>query len=59
MIFVDTSFFAALLLPKDPKHLRATQAVEELAEDRLSGRLRHHTRPDTLQEGAARRYTPP
>lgn len=36
MIFVDTSFFAALLLPKDANHARATQAVAELGEVRLS-----------------------
>ena len=28
MIFVDTSFFAALLLPKDANHSRAVQAIE-------------------------------
>jgi uncharacterized protein len=39
VIFVDTSFFAALLLPKDANHLRATQAVEELGELQLSGIL--------------------
>ena len=36
MIFVDTSFFAALLLPKDANHLRAVQAVEDLGQGRLS-----------------------
>jgi predicted nucleic acid-binding protein len=30
VIFVDTSFFAALLLPKDANHQRAVQAVEDL-----------------------------
>ena len=36
MIFVDTSFFAALLLPKDANHRRAALAVEEIGEVRLS-----------------------
>ena len=36
MIFVDTSFFAALLLPKDINHRRAAQAVEDLGQVRLS-----------------------
>jgi predicted nucleic acid-binding protein len=36
VIFVDTSFFAALLLPKDTNHRRAVRAVEELGEARLS-----------------------
>jgi hypothetical protein len=36
VIFVDTSFFAALLLPKDANHLRAVRAVEELGQTRLS-----------------------
>ncbi len=39
MIFVDTSFFAALLLPKDANHHRAKAAVEELASSRLSDTL--------------------
>jgi predicted nucleic acid-binding protein len=36
VIFVDTSFFAALLLPKDANHRRAALAVEELGDVRLS-----------------------
>ena len=36
MIFVDTSFFAALLLPKDINHRRAAQAVEDLGQVHLS-----------------------
>ena len=36
MIFVDTSFFAALLLPKDANHSRAVQAIEDLGRVRLS-----------------------
>ncbi len=36
MIFVDTSFFAALLLPKDANHFRAVQAIEDLGDVRLS-----------------------
>ena len=36
MIFVDTSFFAALLLPQDANHFRAVGAIEELGRDRLS-----------------------
>jgi predicted nucleic acid-binding protein len=36
VIFVDTSFFAALLPPKDVNHRRAALAVEELCEVRLS-----------------------
>jgi predicted nucleic acid-binding protein len=36
VIFVDTSFFAALLLPKDANHRRAAQAVEELGQVWLS-----------------------
>lgn len=36
MIFVDTSFFAALLLPKDVNHRRAVLAIEELGQARLS-----------------------
>ena len=36
MIFVDTSFFAALLLPKDANHTRAVQAIEDLGSVRLS-----------------------
>lgn len=39
MIFVDTSFFAALLLPKDANHRRAVQAVEDLGQVRLSAIL--------------------
>ena len=36
MIFVDTSFFVALLLPKDAHHSRAVQAIEDLDRNRLS-----------------------
>jgi predicted nucleic acid-binding protein len=36
VIFVDTSFFAALLLPKDANHSRAVQAIEDLGRVRLS-----------------------
>jgi predicted nucleic acid-binding protein len=36
VIFVDTSFFAALLLPKDANHRRAVEAVEGLGQVRLS-----------------------
>lgn len=36
MIFVDTSFFAALLLPKDANHRRAIRAVEDLGQVPLS-----------------------
>jgi predicted nucleic acid-binding protein len=36
VIFVDTSFFAALLLPKDINHRRAVQAVEDLGQVRLA-----------------------
>jgi hypothetical protein len=36
VIFVDTSFFAALLLPRDANHRRAAQAVEELGQVRLA-----------------------
>jgi predicted nucleic acid-binding protein len=36
VIFVDTSFFAALLLPKDANHSRAVQAIEELGRGSLS-----------------------
>jgi predicted nucleic acid-binding protein len=36
VIFVDTSFFAALLLPKDANHRRAAEAVEGLGQVRLS-----------------------
>ena len=39
MIFVDTSFFVALLLPKDANHHRAVQAVEELGQVRLADTL--------------------
>ncbi len=39
MIFVDTSCFAALLLPKDANHFRAVQAVEDLDRGRLSDAL--------------------
>jgi len=35
VIFVDTSFFAALLLPRDTNHHRAVQAVEDLGQVRL------------------------
>jgi uncharacterized protein len=36
VIFVDTSFFVALLLPKDANHRRAAKAVEDLGQARLS-----------------------
>ncbi len=36
MIFVDTSFFVALLLPKDANHSRAVEAIEGLGRARLS-----------------------
>jgi len=36
VIFVDTSFFAALLLPKDANHRRAIRAVEDLGQVPLS-----------------------
>lgn len=36
MIFVDTSFLVALLLPKDANHTRAIRAIEELGQARLS-----------------------
>jgi predicted nucleic acid-binding protein len=39
VIFVDTSFFAALLLPKDAHHRRAVEAVEALGQERLSNML--------------------
>ena len=39
MIFVDTSFFAALLLPKDANHSRAVQAIDDLGRVRLSDLL--------------------
>ena len=39
MIFVDSSFFAALLLPKDTNHRRALQTIGELGEVRLSDTL--------------------
>jgi predicted nucleic acid-binding protein len=32
VIFVDTSFFAALLLPRDANHRRAVEAVEDLGQ---------------------------
>ena len=39
MIFVDTSFLAALLLPKDANHSRAVRAIEALDRRRLSDLL--------------------
>ncbi len=39
MIFVDTSFFVALLLPKDANHSRAVQAIDALGQRRLSDAL--------------------
>ena len=39
MIFVDTSFLVALLLPKDANHSRAVQAIEDLGQVRLSDAL--------------------
>jgi len=39
VIFVDTSFLAALLLPKDAHHRRAVQAIEDLGQERLSNVL--------------------
>jgi predicted nucleic acid-binding protein len=36
VIFVDTSFFVALLLPKDAHHSRAVQAIEDFEGRRLS-----------------------
>jgi predicted nucleic acid-binding protein len=39
VIFVDTSFFAALLLPKDANHSRAVRAIEALDRRRLSDLL--------------------
>jgi uncharacterized protein len=38
-VFVDTSFFAALLVPRDTNHHRAKAAVEALASSRLSDTL--------------------
>lgn len=39
MIFVDTSFFVALLDPRDKNHARAVGAFEEFEGRRLSGQL--------------------
>ena len=39
MIFVDTSFFVALLDPRDKNHARAAQALEEFEGRRLSDQL--------------------
>jgi len=39
VIFVDTSFLAALLLPKDANHSRAVRAIEALDRRRLSDLL--------------------
>ena len=39
MIFVDTSFFVALLDPRDKNHARARAAFEEFAGRRLSDQL--------------------
>jgi predicted nucleic acid-binding protein len=36
VIFVDTSFFVALLLPKDDHHSQAVQAIEKFDRSRLS-----------------------
>jgi predicted nucleic acid-binding protein len=35
VIFADTSFFVALLLPKDKHHARAVKAIEEFDQSRL------------------------
>lgn len=45
MIFVDTSFFVALLDPRDKNHARAKAAFEEFAGRRLSDRHRFVIRP--------------
>jgi len=39
MIFVDTSFFIALLDPQDQNHSRAVEALEEFKGQRLSDQL--------------------
>ena len=39
MIFVDTSFFVALLDPRDKNHARAVEAFEEFQGRRLSDQL--------------------
>lgn len=39
MIFVDTSFWAALVLPKDAHHHQAVEALDELGKANLSSLL--------------------